>query len=68
MATWITHLRIADKLMSRMDINNPIEFIVGNIGPDSGVPNEDWSRFKPTTEISHWKDDNTKEIQSLLSG
>ncbi|MBN2659390.1 MAG: zinc dependent phospholipase C family protein [Spirochaetales bacterium] len=55
MATWITHLRIADRLLNSMPIKNDIEFIVGNIGPDCGVPNEDWSRFDPPGEVSHWR-------------
>jgi hypothetical protein len=33
-------------------------FIVGNIAPDSGEPNEDWSVFTPSTDISHWKLEN----------
>jgi hypothetical protein len=62
MATWIAHLRIADKLMKQMNIQNINEFIVGNIGPDCGVPNEDWSEFDPPGEISHWRLNKNKEI------
>lgn len=58
MATWIAHLRVAEKLLNK-DYNIDKEaFIVGNIGPDSGVPNEDWSSFDPPTAITHWKDEN----------
>jgi hypothetical protein len=66
MATWIAHLRIADNLINRIEIQNRILFIVGNIGPDCGVPNEDWSKFDPPTEISHWRNDNTREIDHDL--
>ncbi len=55
MASWMVHLRIADKLLDRIPGLSPTEFIVGNIAPDSGVPNEDWSAFSPPTTISHFK-------------
>ena len=55
MATWISHLRIADFFLERIPDYSRTDFIVGNLGPDSGVPNEDWSSFTPSTEISHWR-------------
>lgn len=55
MASWMVHLRIADKLLDRIPDLSPIEFIVGNMAPDSGVPNEDWSAFSPPYTISHFK-------------
>lgn len=60
MASWMVHLRIADKLLDRIPDISPIEFIVGNIAPDSGVPNEDWSAFSPPTSISHFKSEGQK--------
>jgi hypothetical protein len=63
MATWIAHLRIADKLLKILQIDNIDNFIVGNLGPDCGVPNSDWSSFHPSSDISHWKDIETKEIK-----
>lgn len=57
MASWMVHLRIADKLLDRIPNLSPVEFIVGNIAPDSGVPNEDWSQFFPDTTVSHFKTD-----------
>lgn len=60
MATWMAHLRIADKLLDLIPGLSPIEFIVGNIAPDSGVPNEDWSVFTPDTKISHFKSGSKK--------
>ena len=53
MATWIAHLRIAENLSKKYDFEEEA-FVVGNIGPDSGVPNEDWSRFDPPKEETHW--------------
>lgn len=55
MASWMVHLRIADKLLDKIPGLSPIEFIVGNIAPDSGIPNADWSAFSPPTKISHFK-------------
>ena len=55
MASWMVHLRIADKLLDQIPGLAPTEFIVGNIAPDSGVPNEDWSAFSPPTSVSHFK-------------
>lgn len=55
MASWMVHLRIADQLIEKLPGILPVEFIVGNIAPDSGVPNEDWSEFTPNTTISHFK-------------
>nr|MBQ8245216.1 zinc dependent phospholipase C family protein [Oscillospiraceae bacterium] len=55
MASWMVHLRIADKLLEQIPGLSPIEFIVGNIAPDSGVPNEDWSAFSPPYAVSHFK-------------
>ncbi|MDF2590851.1 MAG: hypothetical protein K0S75_317 [Clostridia bacterium] len=56
MATWIAHLRVAEKLLEEFDFLDVQSFLVGNIGPDSGVPNEDWSEFSPPKVISHWYD------------
>lgn len=55
MASWMVHLRIADKLLDLLPGLSPIAFIVGNVAPDSGIPNEDWSVFTPATDISHFK-------------
>ena len=60
MASWMVHLRIADKLLDRIPNLSPVEFIVGNVAPDSGVPNEDWSAFTPSYAISHFKTETAK--------
>ena len=61
MASWMVHLRIADILLDRIPDLCPTEFIVGNIAPDSGVPNEDWSVFTPSTTISHFRTPSHKK-------
>ena len=47
MATWMVHLRIADGIRKRIPFLDRLEFLMGNIAPDSGVPNEDWSVYTP---------------------
>ena len=54
MASWIVHLRVAQAVMERVAALCPQEFVVGNIAPDSGVPNADWSAFSPSKDISHF--------------
>jgi len=47
-------MRIAEHFMQKNpNLNNPA-FLVGNIGPDCGVPNDDWTLFIPDTKITHW--------------
>ena len=60
MATWITHLRIAENILNKGYDLDTTAFTVGNIGPDSGVPNEDWSSFNPSRGVTHWIDDANK--------
>ncbi|QFJ55092.1 zinc dependent phospholipase C family protein [Pseudobutyrivibrio xylanivorans] len=55
MASWMVHLRIADELLNRIDDLDETAFVLGNIAPDSGVPNEDWSVFTPPTNVTHFK-------------
>ena len=60
MASWMVHLRIADRLLDRIPGLSPIAFIVGNMAPDSGIPNADWSAFDPPAKISHFKTTSRK--------
>ena len=61
MASWLVHLRVADKLLIEIEKLSGTQFIIGNIAPDSGVPNKDWSIFVPSSKISHFQDLNSKE-------
>jgi len=56
MATWITHLRIAEQLQNDLQLHQET-FLLGNLGPDSGLPNEDWSSFNPPKKITHFLSD-----------
>ncbi len=66
MASWIVHLRIAEEILKRAPKISALEFTVGNIAPDSGVPNENWTVFTPSTDISHFKlaDSGDKKLTS----
>lgn len=54
MATWVTHLMIADKVMNEIPGLDRRGFCVGNIAPDCNVENKDWTAFTPSREITHW--------------
>ena len=54
MASWMVHLRIADELLSKLKDIDETAFVVGNIAPDSGVPNDDWTEFHPPKTATHY--------------
>ncbi len=54
MATWVTHLMIADGVWKRFPGLDRRGFCVGNIAPDCNVENEDWTVFTPSREVTHW--------------
>lgn len=60
MATWMIHLRITDKLLDKIPNLSPIEFIMGSMAPDSGVPDKTGTAFIPSTAISHYRIDDGK--------
>lgn len=66
MASWMVHLRIADALLDQLAGIDETAFVFGNIAPDSGVPNADWSSFTPPKSVSHYyalqEDGRTKKI------
>lgn len=60
MASWVTHLIIADKVMKLFPELNRRGFCVGNIAPDCNVENEDWTSFTPPREVTHWMNGERK--------
>lgn len=54
MASWVTHLMIADRVMEQCPELDRRGFCVGNIAPDCNVENEDWTSFTPSREVTHW--------------
>ena len=61
MATWVTHLIIADSVLKEILGLCKHEFCVGNIAPDCNIENEDWTSFTPSREITHWMSGKTKD-------
>lgn len=54
MGTWICHLRIAEKLLPYLPKLDKTTFTFGNLAPDSGIPNKDWTEFDPPKEVTHF--------------
>jgi hypothetical protein len=54
MATWIAHLRIAENMIGWIPDLDEERFAVGNIAPDSGIPDEKWQKFTPPAHVSHF--------------
>jgi hypothetical protein len=54
MASWIVHLRVAEKLLKEIPRLDPGQFAIGNVAPDSGIPDENWENFDPPSSISHF--------------
>lgn len=54
MATWIGHLRLAENLLERIPNLDAAQFAIGNLAPDSGVPDEKWEHFDPPKEVTHF--------------
>ncbi len=65
MASWIVHLRITDKLLDQIPDLSSADFVVGNIAPDSSVPNEDWSAFTPSGDVSHFKTTDADGLKDI---
>jgi hypothetical protein len=55
MATWIAHLRIADKLLEQLPELNPAQLAIGSVAPDSGIPDENWEKFTPPPAVTHFE-------------
>ena len=54
MGTWIAHLRIAENLLHHFPELDEVTFAFGNLSPDSGIPNADWTAFDPPKELTHF--------------
>ncbi len=55
MASWIVHLRIAENLLAHIHGLDVDLFSIGNIAPDSGMPDEKWEHFDPPTRVTHFE-------------
>lgn len=54
MGTWICHLRIVEQLLVSLPDLDAAAFCFGNLAPDSGIPNADWTAFDPPKEVTHF--------------
>ena len=61
MATWVTHLMIADSVLQHFPGLDRHGFCIGNIAPDCNVENEDWTAFTPSREVTHWMQGQRKK-------
>ena len=56
MATWIVHLRIAQNLFEQIDGLNQEYFLIGNLGPDLNIQDEDdRETFRPPGDVTHFR-------------
>lgn len=55
MASWLTHMRIAEKVKQKVDGIDLPYFIMGSIAPDSGIPDESERNYTPSKEITHMR-------------
>jgi hypothetical protein len=70
MATWISHLRVAENLLAALPDLDEVAFTFGNLAPDSGVPNADWTVFDPPQEVTHFFGPRERGVRThaLLDG
>lgn len=67
MASWVTHLMIADGVLERISGIDRRGFCVGNIAPDCNVENEDWTAFTPPREVTHWMQGDRKKASDCAA-
>lgn len=69
MATWMTHLRIADKFTNIIGENRLSlpEFVFGNIAPDCGILNSDGMTYTPSKQISHYYADGGNDYMRFAN-
>ena len=67
MASWIVHLRVAEKLLEKIPGLDAGQFAIGNVAPDGGVPDENWEHFEPPKEITHYKEKDTETSLNIFA-
>jgi hypothetical protein len=55
MATWITHLQVAENMLGLIPGLVEDKFAIGNVAPDSGIPDEKWEKLTPPSEVTHFR-------------
>jgi hypothetical protein len=54
LATWLAHLRIAEKVKERIPEIDISYLMMGSIAPDSGEPDETDRKYDPPKEVTHF--------------
>lgn len=62
MASWVTHLMIADRLLQKVNELDSHSFCVGNIAPDCNIESDDWKTFTPPREVTHFMSGKHKTL------
>ncbi len=69
MASWLTHLRIAEMIKQKVsEIDFPY-LIIGSIAPDSGISDESQRNYTPSKEVTHFryqKDGNVADMEETM--
>lgn len=69
MASWLTHLRVAEIIKQKVsEIDFPY-LIIGSIAPDSGVPDESQRNYTPSKEVTHCryqKDESNSDMDETI--
>ena len=63
MASWMIHLRVAEKVLEQSSIPDEARFILGNMAPDSGVPVE--GGYEPSAAVSHFRSIDENGIKAV---
>ena len=67
MATWVTHFRVAERLLADGLEADKEAFAIGNIGPDCSYLSSDGEELIPSKKITHYIVDNQIDTESLYS-
>ena len=54
MATWVSHLIIADRVLAQRPRLDRRGFCAGSVAPDCNQENADFTDFTPSRETTHW--------------
>lgn len=60
MSNWITHMIIAENILSKTAKLDITGFTAGNIAPDCNIENADWTAFTPPREKTHYMSGESK--------
>ncbi len=65
MATWIVHLRVAEKVLKTLSDINETAYYVGTLAPDSGRMADAFT-YLPPKDVSHWKREGVSFEQRVI--